>query len=213
MQTLVLIMISISSALIILHTMIRVIRYFYKFPMPQFLADIIDNPLRRKIQPPGDTAIRHGIERGMIVLEVGPGNGRYTTASAKLVGNTGKVYTIDIEKKMIDRVQSRIKQEGINNIIALVANVYKLPFRDSYFDLIYMIAVFNEIPDHDKALRELYRVLKPNGLLVFSEVLMDPDYPLSSTLIKKVSNYNFILKDKIGNMFYYTLRFKKIGPG
>jgi tRNA G46 methylase TrmB len=99
MQTLVLIMISISSALIILHTMIRVIRYFYKFPMPQFLADIIDNPLRRKIQPPADTAIRHGIERGMIVLEVGPGNGRYTTASAKLVGNTGKVYTIDIEKK------------------------------------------------------------------------------------------------------------------
>lgn len=209
MQTLVLIMISIPSALIILHTMVRVIRYFYKFPMPQFLADIIDNPLRRKIQPLDETAVRHGIERGMIVLEVGPGNGRYTTASAKLVGNTGKVYTIDIEKKMIDRVQSRIKQEGINNIVALVANVYKLPFRDSYFDLIYMIAVFNEIPDHDKTLRELYRVLKPNGLLVFSEVLMDPDYPLSSTLIKKVSKYNFKLKDRIGSIFYYTLRFKK----
>ncbi len=209
MQTLVLIMISIPSAIIILHTMVRVIRYFYKFPMPQFLADIIDNPLRRKIQPLDETAVRHGIERGMIVLEVGPGNGRYTTASAKLVGNTGKVYTIDIEKKMIDRVQSRIKQEGINNIVALVANVYKLPFRDSYFDLIYMIAVFNEIPDHDKTLRELYRVLKPNGLLVFSEVLMDPDYPLSSTLIKKVSKYNFKLKDRIGSIFYYTLRFKK----
>ncbi len=56
---------------IILHTIIRVIRYFYKFPMPQFLANAIDNPLRRKIQPPDETAIRHGIKEGMNVLEIG----------------------------------------------------------------------------------------------------------------------------------------------
>jgi len=45
---------------------------FYKFPMPEFLAGLIDNPIRRKIQPPDATAVRHGIEPGMTVLEVGP---------------------------------------------------------------------------------------------------------------------------------------------
>jgi len=208
-KLIILIIIGIPVIFIILHTIIRIIRHFCKFPMPQFLANLIDNPLRRKIQPPDETAKRHGIEPGMTVLEVGPGNGRYTISSAKRVGKQGKIYTIDIEKKMIERVNNRIKQEQIDNIEAQVADVYKLPYKDNYFDLIYMIAVFNEIPDHDKALTEFYRVLKPKGLLVFSEILMDPDYPLSSTLIKQVSKYQFKVKDKIGNFFYYTLRFEK----
>ncbi|MBN2533588.1 MAG: methyltransferase domain-containing protein [Spirochaetales bacterium] len=72
-----------------------------------------------------------------------------------------------------------------------------------------LLTVFGEIPDHDKALKEFYRVLKPEGLLVFSEMLLDPDYPLSTTLIKQASKYQFKLKDKIGNFFYYTLRFNK----
>jgi len=43
----------------------------------------------------------------------------------------------------------------------------------------------------------------------FSELFMDPDYPLSKTLIKKVQRFSFKLKEKIGNFFYYTLKFKK----
>ena len=39
----------------------RLIRHFYKFPMPEFLANLIDNPLRRRIQPPGEMPVRHGI--------------------------------------------------------------------------------------------------------------------------------------------------------
>ena len=46
---------------VILHTIIRIIRYFYKFPMPQALANAIDHPLRRKLQPEYETAVRHGI--------------------------------------------------------------------------------------------------------------------------------------------------------
>lgn len=81
---------------VVLHTFVRVIRYFYKFPMPEFLANLIDNPLRRRIQPPSEMPRRHGIEPGMTVLEVGPGNGRYTLETARRVGPAGKVIAIDI---------------------------------------------------------------------------------------------------------------------
>jgi len=195
---------------IFLHTIIRVIRYFYKFPIPQFLANAIDNPLRRKIQPPGETAIRHGIKEGMNVLEIGPGNGRYTIEAARQVGQNGKITIIDIEEKMIERVKNRMKNEGIKNIEAQVANVYKLPYQNNSFDLIYIITVFNEIPHQGDALKEFYRVLKPKGLLVFSELLLDPDYPLAKTLIGKAEKYPFRLKEKIGNFFYYTLKFEKL---
>ncbi len=90
----------------LLHTIVRVVRHFYKFPMPQFLADVIDNPVRRKIQPPGRTALRHGIEPGMVVLEVGPGSGTYTIAAAQRVGENGRVTTIDIEPQIVERVRT-----------------------------------------------------------------------------------------------------------
>ncbi|OGO29055.1 MAG: hypothetical protein A2W33_03390 [Chloroflexi bacterium RBG_16_52_11] len=194
---------------VVLHTLLRIIRYFYKFPMPEFLANIIDNPLRRKIQPPVEMPIRHGIEPGMTVLEVGPGNGRYTIETARRAGKTGKVITIDIEPRMIERVAQRAQAEGITNLEAKVANVHALPFEESTFDAICMIAVFSEIPQPERALREFHRVLKPSGTLAFSELFSDPDYPLSRTLIRKVSRVKFRLKKRVGNFFSYTLVFEK----
>jgi hypothetical protein len=102
-QVILRIVLLIPIVIILLHTAVRIVRFFYKFPMPQFFANIIDNPLRRAIQPPRETAIRHGLKNGMRVLEVGPGNGRYTIAAAQVLGSHGRIVTIDIEKKMIDR--------------------------------------------------------------------------------------------------------------
>jgi hypothetical protein len=62
MRILIYILLGLPLLAIILHTIIRVVRHIYKFPMPEFAANIIDNPLRRRIQPPDETAIRHGIE-------------------------------------------------------------------------------------------------------------------------------------------------------
>lgn len=195
--------------IIIWHTFVRIIRYFYKFPMPEFLANLIDNPLRRRIQPPSEMPIRHGIEPGMTVLEVGPGNGRYTLETARRVGDLGKVIAVDIEPKMIERVTQRAQAEGVTNLEARVANVYELPFQDGTFDAACMITVISEIPDPERAMGEFYRVLTPSGTLAFSELLFDPDYPLAQTLIRQAGQAGFRLKKKHGNFFSYTLVFEK----
>jgi len=202
-------LLAIPATLIVLHTIIRIVRHFNKFPMPQWMANLIDNPVRRKFQPPDETAIRHKIEPGMRVLEVGPGNGTYTLATAHRLGPEGELVTIDIEPKMIERVRRKIEAEGVTNIDARVADVYELPFEDASFDLVYMITVVNEIPDIPRALVEFHRVLKTAGKLVFSEILLDPDYPRAATLTRKVQALEFRLKVKIGNFFYYTLIFEK----
>jgi ubiquinone/menaquinone biosynthesis C-methylase UbiE len=130
-------------------------------------------------------------------------------ASARRIGPGGELVTIDIEPRMIERVQARVEAEGLDNIDARVADVYALPFDDASFDLIYMIAVINEIPDIPRALTEFQRVLQPTGKLVFSELFMDPDYPLAGRLAAKVRAHGFQLIQKIGNFFYYTLIFEK----
>ena len=204
---------AIPVVFIVLHTTMRIIRHFHKYPMPEFMAGASDNPLRRRMQPPDEMPLRHGIEPGMRVLEVGPGNGRYTVATARRVGDAGQVVAIDIEPKMVKRVRSRVEAEGIANVEARVADVYDLPFDDGTFDAAYMIAVIGEIPDPDRAMGEFQRVLKPEGTLAFSELLLDPDYLLASTLVRRARAAGFRVKDKIGNVFYYTLVFENPSGG
>lgn len=185
------------------------VRYFHKFPMPQFMANLVDNPLRRRLQPPDETPARHGIERGMSVLEVGPGNGTYTLATARRVAESGRVVTVDIEPKMIERVDRRAQEEGIQNIEARVADVYELPFEDGSFDGVYTIAVIGHTPEPERALKESHPVLSPSGTLAFSELLSDPDYCRASSLTRLATSTGSSLKKKVGNFCYYTLLFQK----
>ena len=73
----------------------------------------------------------------------------------------------------------------------------------------YMIAVIGEIPEPVRAMHELHRVLSSTGTLVFSELLVDPDYPLASSVERMAASAGFRPKQRIGNVFYYTLLFEK----
>jgi ubiquinone/menaquinone biosynthesis C-methylase UbiE len=199
----------IPAAFLILHTLMRIVRHFYKFPIPHYIADAIDNPLRRRLQPPDQMPARHGLETGMTVLEIGPGNGRYSVATAQHLGPHGKLVSVDIEPRMIERLQVRARAAGVANIDARVADVYQLPFDDQAFDAAYMIAVIGEIPEPRRAIAEIHRLLKPGGTLAFSELLQDPDYPRASSLIKMVQPRGFHLVRRLGNFFAYTLVFEK----
>jgi ubiquinone/menaquinone biosynthesis C-methylase UbiE len=208
-RRLMLVVLAIPLVLVVPHTVVRIVRHFHKFPLPEFLADLFDNPLRQRFQPPYETAVRHGLGPGMMVLEVGPGNGTYTMGAARRVGAHGKLVTIDIEPKMVERVKGRAEAEGVENIESRVADVYGLPFEDGTFDVIYMIAVIGEIPEPVRAMREFYRVLAPSGMLAFSELLPDPDYQLASSVTRMAESAGFRCRRRIGSIFYYTLQSEK----
>lgn len=189
---------------------IRLVRHYYKFPIPAFMVNLIDNPLRRRIQPPTKMPLRHGIDPGMTVLEIGPGNGTYSIETARRIGNTGNLITLDIQADVIKRVKSRANTENVTTLDGLVADVHHLPFAADAFNAIFMIAVIGEIPTPQRAMQEFYRVLSPSGTLAFSEILVDPDYPLQKTLQKWAGQAGFCLKRKTGNFFSYSLKFSKV---
>lgn len=190
---------------------IRIVRYYYKFPIPAFMVSLIDNPLRRRIQPPAEMPLRHGIEAGMTVLEIGPGNGTYTIETAQRIGKTGRLITLDIQPGVIKRVINRANTENVTGLDGLVADVHHLPFAADAFNAIYMIAVIGEIPNPEVSIHEFYRVISAKGTLAFSEILADPDYPLKKTLRKWAVQAGFTLSRKTGNFFSYSLQFTKMG--
>ena len=191
---------------------IRVGRKLFHFPAPAFIGSLLDSNYRRKLQPPDKIIKRSGIEPGMKVLEIGCGSGAFTTFVARALGNGGKVYALDIQPAMLKQLEKKLAKPGnqdIKNIKLIQASAYNLPFENNSLDLVYIITVLQEIPDRQKALAEIKRVLKPEGILAVTEFLPDPDYPFISTVVKQGVGAGFVLDKISGNVWNYTVRFKK----
>lgn len=191
---------------------IRVGRKLFHFPAPAFIGRFLDSNYRRKLQPPDKIIKRSGIEPGMKVLEIGCGSGAFTTFVARALGNGGKVYALDIQPAMLKQLEKKLAKPGnqeIKNIKLIQASAYNLPLENNSLDLVYMITVLQEIPDRQKALAEIKRVLKPEGILAATEFLLDPDYPFISTVVKQGEGAGFVLDKISGNLWNYTVRFKK----
>lgn len=207
--SMVLVILRIFAIFVGLYALVRIVRRFVHFPIPAFLAQFIDNPVRRRMQPPAKVVDWIGIREGMRVLEIGPGLGTFTIEAARRVGEKGKVFAIDIQPTVISRLNTKLQKEGISSVTTKVASAYELPFSNNTFDRVYMIAVLGEIPDKKKALFEIKRVLKDSGLLAIGEFLPDPDYPRGKTVIGWCKDTDFELIRGYGGVLHYVLTFKK----
>jgi len=145
----------------------------------------------------------------MHVLEIGPGPGTFSIEASKRVGEKGRVFAVDIQLSVISKLNSRLERAGIANVMARVASAYELPFSNNTFDRTFMIAVLAEIPDRKKALLEIKRVLRDDGLLAIGEFLLDPDYPRRRTVTDWCKDAGFELVDGYGGVMHYLLTFKK----
>jgi len=203
--------------LITLTSPVRLAKRFRRFQPPPFIASIIEvrvlaSDFRRKLQPEEKLVERSGIKAGMSVLELGCGSGVYTLGLARAAGNKGKLYAVDMQPAMIERLRRRLEKPEyaeFTNIETRLANAYELPFTDESIDLVVMVAVLPEIPDKDSALKEIRRILKPDGILAISETLIDPDYPLRRTTKKYCRRAGFVLLNTSGSFFNYTMQFGK----
>jgi len=211
-MTAVKIILIVLGAFFLYQVLVRIIRRFYHFPAPAFIGRGLDSDLRRWMQPPDKIIERSGIRPGMTVMDLGCGSGAFTLFVARVVGEQGRVYATDIQPAMLrqlERKLARPENQGIRDIELKQASAYELPFPDVSFDLVYMVTVLQEIPDKGRALREIKRVLKPGGILAVSEFLPDPDYPWRSTTIRMGERHGFILDAALGNLWNYTVRFRK----
>ena len=100
--------------------------------------------------------------QGGIVLDVACGTGIYTRSIAR---GAAKVYGIDISQGMLEQARKLSEGEGLNNIVLSRADVEKLPFADDFFDAACCAGALHLFPDTVKALKEIARVLKPEGPL------------------------------------------------
>jgi SAM-dependent methyltransferase len=108
------------------------------------------------------------------VLEVGPGTGYYSLHAARWLEPDGTLEVLDIQQEMLEHTMRRAQTLSISNIIPTRGDAQALPYPDGRFDAAYLVATLGEVPDKERALHELGRVLKPGGRLVVGESQPDP---------------------------------------
>jgi protein-L-isoaspartate O-methyltransferase len=111
---------------------------------------------------------------GERVLEVGPGSGYYSLHAARWLEPDGTLEVLDIQQEMLEHTMRRAQTLSISNIIPTRGDAQALPYPDGRFDAAYLVATLGEVPDKERALHELGRVLKPGGRLVVGESQPDP---------------------------------------
>ena len=96
---------------------------------------------------------------------------------AEKILTDGKVYAIDIQESVIERLRMRVEKEGIINICPRIDDAYDLSFEDESVDRVLVIATLPEIPEPVRVLREFHRILKPDGLVSLSELSLTQIIP------------------------------------
>jgi ubiquinone/menaquinone biosynthesis C-methylase UbiE len=143
---------------------------------------------------------------GERLLEVGPGTGYYTLPVADWLSPDGRLDVLDVQQEMLDHTLRRAGEHGIGNITPVLADARELPYPDDSFDGAYLVTVLGEIPDQDAALRELRRVVRPEGRIVVGELFGDPHMVTHSALAKRAEAAGLRVDRKLGGALWHFTR-------
>jgi tRNA A58 N-methylase Trm61 len=123
-------------------------------------------------QPSGKIMDALGIRPGMVVGEIGAGNGRFAVKVATRVGAAGRVYANDIDPEAIRFMEKRCQREEIANMTVIHSRELEPGFPEAELDLVYLINTYDELSDPVNLLRNTRSSLKPKGRLAI--IAYDP---------------------------------------
>lgn len=141
---------------------------------------------------------------GSKVCDIGAGSGFYTIAMAKYLANTGKVFSVDIQKDILSKIQNEAKSLNLNNVEVLWGDIESdegLMLAEKTMDYCLLCNTLFQIKEKKKALAEIKRILAPNGKLV----LIDWSDSFAGIGPKK----EFILKEEDATSFFEKEGFVK----
>jgi ubiquinone/menaquinone biosynthesis C-methylase UbiE len=158
-----------------------------------------DNPVLPLVRNPNKLLKAAGLEEGHKVLEVGCGPGFFTIPAARIVGDEGHVYAVDIHPRAVERVKKKIEKEALSNITASCINASDTGLPGESVDLAFLFGLRYIAGGLENVIFELRRVLKPGGILSFEKTKGS-----ESELIQEVERGGFSYSVRQGRILLFT---------
>ena len=117
------------------------------------------------------------INKGDTVIDLGSGAGNDCFVARHEAGEAGKVIGIDFTEAMINKARKNAEKMGYNNVEFRFGDIDDMPVSDNVADVIVSNCVLNLVPDKEKVIKEIYRVLKPGGHFSISDIVLVGDLP------------------------------------
>jgi precorrin-6B methylase 2 len=140
-------------------------------------AGWLERPEREQEEQPAKLIKMLDFKPGMVVADIGAGSGYLTFRIAPLVGPQGKVYAVDIQKKMRDIISYRMKTGNITNVEPVRGTLTDPHLPAEAIDLILMVDVYHEFSHPYEMTEAMVKALRPGGRLVFVEYRKEDKNP------------------------------------
>lgn len=117
------------------------------------------------------------IRKGDVVIDLGSGAGNDCFVARHETGETGKVIGIDFTEAMITKARANAEKLGFHNVEFRFGDIDDMPVSENMADVVVSNCVLNLVPDKQKVISEIYRVLKPGGHFSISDIVLVGDLP------------------------------------
>ena len=170
---------------------------------------------------PAKNIEKFSLSQGMFVADFGAGSGFYTMSAAKAVGGKGRVYAIDIQKELIQKIKNQANTEHLSNIEIIWGDVEKpggTKLKDDSMDAVILSNILFQTEDRNQLVKETKRILKVDGkvLLVDWSDSFNSMGPIDDHVVKEhkakelFEKFGFVFKQNIeAGSHHYGMIFSK----